>query len=226
MHNPSQHHKADPFIRVAIVEDNAYLRAGWEAILDSVHEFVVQETYGSAEEALADSDMKLVDVVLMDIGLPEMSGIECVVRLKDRYPDITIVMITVHDDDQHIFDALCAGAVGYLLKHVEPIELINAIRVAHTGGSPMTPNIARKVISVFQKKQTTRTKVKELTEREQEVLEHLSRGESYATIAEALFLSVDGVRYHIRHIYEKLHVHSRSEAIAKGFKERLIHPRW
>jgi len=215
-------------IRIAIVEDNAYLRAGWEVILDNVRDFVVQANHGSAEDALADADLHRADVVLMDIGLPGISGIECLAQLTERYPRLSIIMITVHDDDQHVFEAMCAGAVGYLLKHIEPIELINAIRVAHAGGSPMTPNIARKVIESFRRGRRARRniEVEALTDREQEILEWLSQGTSYATIAEQLYLSIDGVRYHIRHIYEKLHVHSRAEAVAKGLKHRLIHPRW
>jgi DNA-binding NarL/FixJ family response regulator len=160
----------------------------------------------------------------MDIGLPGMSGIECVKRIKERRPAATIVMCTVHDDDKNVFDALCAGAIGYLLKKTPPDELVRSIRDAATGGSPMTPNIARSVIASFQKAAKPAHVDDALTEREREVLDEMARGKSYAGIARELFISMDGVRYHIRHIYEKLQVHSRGEAVARALKQKLISP--
>ena len=162
----------------------------------------------------------------MDIGLPGMSGIEGVKVLKKKFPQIIIVMCTVHDDDDKIFEAICAGAVGYLLKKTSPAELIKALREAYIGGSPMTPIVARKVIASFQKtplKSFTGEKI-ELSEREQQILKEMSTGKSYAEIAKKIFLSVDGIYYHIRHIYEKLQVHSRAEAVAEGIKKRIIQP--
>ncbi len=217
--------KTGEHINVSIVEDNRFIRAGWEAALRSVPEFEVLGSYGSCEEAFQSPTLSDSDVVLMDIGLPGISGIEGVRRIKTQSPKITVVMCTVFDDDQNVFDAICAGAVGYLLKKTPPDELIDAIRNAATGGSPMTPNIARKVIASFQKPAAkTSAQGEALTDREQEVLEQMAKGKSYTAIAKDLFLSVDGIRYHIRHIYEKLQVHSRGEAVSRGLKNRLIQP--
>lgn len=161
----------------------------------------------------------------MDIGLPGMSGIDGVRYLAEKYPDIAIIICTVYDDDDKIFEAICAGAIGYLLKKIQPEELIQAIQEAASGGSPMTPNIARKVITSFQTSSTANVKTEDtLTDPEKEVLLQLARGKSYTAIGKELFLSVDGVRYHIRHIYEKLQVHSRAEAVAKGLQNRIIFP--
>jgi len=202
------------------------MRQGWRAILEGMDDFVVLGDYENCQPAFEAADIGDSDVMLMDIGLPGMNGIEGVKYIKQRYPDIAIVMCTVHDDDQNIFDALCAGAVGYLLKKTPPDELVKALREAANGGSPMTPNIARKVISTFH--QSVPAKKNDspdrLTQREQEVLEQLAGGYSYAAIAEAMSISLNGVRYHIRGIYEKLQVHSRGEAVAKGMKKRLLRP--
>jgi DNA-binding NarL/FixJ family response regulator len=213
-------------IRILIVEDNKFIRNGWEIALQKESDFLIIGSYGSCEDAFKDEAINSVNVVLMDIGLPGISGIEGVQYLKENYPKIIIVMCTVHDDDDKIFDALCAGAVGYLLKKTKPEELISSLRDAYKGGSPMTPSVARKVIASFQKKSiapSIREKI-ELTEREEEILALMAKGKSYPEIANEIFLSLDGVTYHIRHIYEKLHVHTRAEAVAKGIKKRLIQP--
>ncbi len=214
------------FIHVMIIEDNRYVRAGWELALQHEDDFIVTGAFGSCEEAFQHPEIEEADVVVMDIGLPGMSGIEGVKYLKEKYPEQTIVMCTVHEDDEQIFEALCAGAVGYLLKRTTPEELIKALREAHRGGSPMTPSVARKVIRSFQRKPLKSFTGEEvsLTEREQQILTLMAQGKSYATIAEEVCLSVDGVSYHVRHIYEKLQVHSRAEAVAQGLKKRLIPP--
>ena len=142
--------RSEKLIAISIIEDNAYLRDGWMSVLDGVADFLLLGSYESCEEAFSGSNIGQSDVVLMDIGLPGMSGTEGVDKLTEDYPDLAVIMITVHDDDHHVFDAICAGAVGYLLKHTTPLELIDAIRSAYNGGSPMTPNIARKVINSFQ----------------------------------------------------------------------------
>lgn len=215
-------------INVSIVEDNHHLRSGWEVMLQSVPDFEVLGTYGSCEGAIEHLDPRATDVLLMDIGLPGISGIDGVRHFSNASRDLVIVMVSVHDDDQHIFDALCAGAVGYLHKQVDPVQLIDAIRDAHAGGSPMTPTIARRVISALRKLPRRVAAVAEgpagLTDKERDVLSHLAAGASYADVGKAMFLSVDGVRYHIRHIYEKLHVHSRAEAVAEGHRRDLIGP--
>jgi len=217
---------ANNVINLAIIEDNAFIRKGWEAVLSAEKDFKVISSSGSCEDAFlneADHDkaniFEYVDIVIMDIGLPGMSGIEGVKYLQQKYPGILIIMCTVHDEDDKVFDAIYAGAVGYLLKKTTPAELINALHEAYRGGSPMTPSIARKIISSFQQQPKTGA---ELTEREQEILSLMAKGLTYSAIAENMFLSIDGVYYHIRHIYEKLHVHSRAEAVAQGFKQRII----
>ena len=209
-------------ISISIIEDNRYVRTGWQAVLQNVPNFEVVGIFESCEAAFAAEEIGISDVVIMDIGLPGMSGIEGARYIAEKYPDTTIIMCTVYDDDEKIFEALCSGAIGYLLKKIQPQELIQAIQDAAAGGSPMTPNIARKVIKSFQgATDTSRRKEDQLTEREKEVLHLLSQGKSYAAIGKELFLSVDGVRYHIRHFYEKLQVHSRAEAVAKGLDEFL-----
>ena len=210
---------------VSIIEDNRFFRTGWEAILKSDRDFNLVGSYASCEEAFETAAIGESDVCLMDIGLPGMSGIEGVRYMKKQFPSIPVIMCTVHDDDDNIFRSLCAGAVGYLLKKTEPEELTRALKDAADGGSPMSPNIARRVIASFQTQQKEPSSQEDrLSERELHVLQQMALGKSYATIASEMYLSVEGVRYHIRHIYEKLQVHSRSEAIALGLKDRLIHP--
>ena len=213
------------YIAISIIEDNHHLRNAWRATLETVSDFLVLGDYGSCEDALEAEDIGESDVILMDIGLPGISGIEGVRHLKAKYEKPAILMITVHDDDQYVFNAICAGAIGYLLKATPPEKLIEAIREAQKGGSPMTPNIARKVIAAFQQQPRRKNEsVEQLSEPELKILTLLSEGKSYAKIAETVFLSVHGVRYHLRHIYEKLQVQSRGEAVAKGLKMRLINP--
>ena len=216
---------SDQIITISIIEDNRYVRTGWQAVLQNVPNFEVVGLFESCEAAFAAEEIGISDVVIMDIGLPGMSGIEGVKVITEKYPDTAIIMCTVYDDDEKIFEALCSGAIGYLLKKIQPQELIHAIQDAAAGGSPMTPNIARKVIKSFQgATDTSRRKEEQLSEREKEILHLLSQGKSYAAIGKELFLSVDGVRYHIRHFYEKLQVHSRAEAVAKGLQNHIIQP--
>lgn len=210
-------------IKIVIIEDNRYMREGWTTILDFESDFVVLDAFESCEDAFEADLMEQADIVLMDIELPGMSGIEGVKYLQQEYSDLAVIMATVFDDDKNVFDALCAGAVGYLMKKVSPEELKEAIRDANSGGSPMTPNIARKVISSFHDSVSDKDE-QQLKDRELEILEQLAKGKSYAAIGKTVFLSVDGVRYHIRNIYRKLQVHSRSEAVSKGYARRLIDP--
>lgn len=210
-------------IKIVIIEDNRYMRKGWTAILDFETDFVVLDAFQSCEDAFNSDIMARADIVLMDIELPGMNGIEGVKFLQKEHPDLAVIMATVFDDDKNIFDALCAGAVGYLMKKVSPEELKQAIREANNGGSPMTPNIARKVIQTFHYP-NLKDSEEQLNERELEILEQLAKGKSYAAIGKSVFLSVDGVRYHIRNIYRKLQVNSRSEAVSKGYSRRLIDP--
>jgi DNA-binding NarL/FixJ family response regulator len=181
----------------------------------------VTGTYGSIEDALGTEWLRSANVVVLDIGLPGMSGIEGIPEIRKKNPDAAIIMATVFEDDQNIFDALRAGAVGYLSKRVSTSELVQAVRSAHQGGSPMTPNIARKVIQSFQQSQSA-ADTGGLNSREREVLNLLADGKSYGGIAKQLHLSVDGVGYHIRNIYQKLQVKNRGEAVREGFRRRLI----
>ncbi|GAB6283553.1 MAG: response regulator transcription factor [Ignavibacterium sp.] len=218
--------KYSEIINVVIIEDNKFIRNGWELILQNEKDFQIIGSYGSCEEAFKNEDIALADIILMDIGLPGISGIDGVKYLKEKFPKLIIIMCTIYEDDDKIFDALCAGAVGYLLKKTEPAQLASALRDAYYGGSPMTPSVARKIISIFQKKPVISFNGEnvELTEREIQILTLMSKGKSYKEIANEIFLSIDGVTYHIRNIYEKLNVHSRSEAVAEGLKKRIIKP--
>ncbi len=213
-------------IAVTIIEDNHFLRQGWRSLLEAQNDMIVLEDYENCELALASESIGQSNVILMDIGLPGMSGVEGVSRLLKKYPSLNIIMCTVFDDDDHVFDAICSGAVGYLLKKTPPQELVAAIREAVRGGSPMTERIARKVIRSFHRpsQRSSEANPDALTAREQEVLEKLAEGNSYATIADALGISLNSVRSYIRHIYDKLQVHSKTEAVSKGLKQRIIRP--
>lgn len=210
---------SDELIRVSIIEDNDYMREGWEAFIDFERDMTVVGSFESCEKAFDDTNFQRSDLVLLDINLPGMDGIEGLSHIRRTDPDKIVIMVTVHDDDDHIFAALKAGAIGYLMKKVAPNELVEAVRDAYNGGSPITPNIARRVISTFHASQKLD---EELTERELNILRELAKGLSYAAIGKKIFLSVDGIRHHIRNIYRKLEVNSKSEAVAKGLKNRLI----
>lgn len=208
-------------IKVGIIEDNKYMREGWKTFIDYEKDLCVVGSYGSCEDAFESDEINNIDLLIMDIGLPGMSGIEGVRYVREHHSEIFVVMATVFDDDEYIFEALKAGAVGYLMKKVTPDELVTAIRDAYEGGSPITPNIARKVINTFHEAGIL---ADELNDRELQILKQLATGRSYAAIGKKIFLSVDGVRHHIRNIYQKLEVHSRSEAIAKGILNNIIKP--
>jgi len=216
----------DSIIKLMIIEDNRFTRIGWEAVIQANKNFNLVGSFSDCESAFGSDVPQTADVVLMDIGLPGISGIEGVKYLKEKFHDILIVMCTVHEDSEEIFQAICAGAVGYLTKRTSPEELIKSLIEAYNGGSPMTPSVARKVIGSFQnvKAFDDENKISELNEREEQILNLMAQGKSYNAIADEVYLSIDGVYYHIRHIYEKLHVHSRAEAVAQGIKKRLIAP--
>jgi len=207
-------------IRVIIVEDNQYIREGWTMTLDDDPEIVVKRTFRDCESALQSEDIKWCDIILLDIQLPGIMGTEGVEKFLEINPKLAIVMITILEDSEHIFKALQNGAVGYMIKKIEPEELVQAVKDAYEGGSPMSPMIARKVISAMQI--TPEGKKLEINERETEVLELLANGHSYSAIGKELDLTVDGVGYHIRNIYRKLQVNSKAAAVAKGIKNGLI----
>jgi DNA-binding NarL/FixJ family response regulator len=203
-------------ITVAIVEDNDKLRATLARMLNRSPGFQCVSDYQNAEDALRELPAAPPNVVLMDINLPGMNGVECVRQLKAVAPQIQVMMLTVYEDTENIFDALAAGANGYMLKRTPTPELLEAITEVHRGGSPMTMHIARKVVQSFQKAPAAPVPATEnLSEREQQVLDLLSHGLMYKEIAEKLGLSYETVHTYIRRIYEKLQVRTRTEAVAK-----------
>jgi DNA-binding NarL/FixJ family response regulator len=202
-------------ISVSIVEDNEQLRGTLARVIGRAEGFRCLSHYPSAEAALEGLPKDHPDVVLMDINLPGMNGVECVRQLKQVTPQVQIVMLTVYEDTDNIFQALSAGASGYMLKRTKSAELLDAIRDVHRGGSPMTTHIARKVIQSFQKAGPSVQPTENLSQREQEVLECLSQGFLYKEIADKLGISYETVHTYIRRIYEKLQVRTRTEAVAK-----------
>jgi DNA-binding NarL/FixJ family response regulator len=206
-------------ISVSIVDDEKKLCKSIATFLNGSTGFRCLSIYGSAETALQQLPKDNPDVVLMDINMAGMDGIECVKRLKTLAPQIQILMLTVYEDTEQIFKALTAGATGYLLKRLEPEELLQAIRDVHLGGSPMSNSIARKVVASFQKANVSGEKQNLLTTREQEVLDCLAQGLAYKQIGDHLNISINTIRTHLRHIYEKLHVQSRTEAVAKYLRQ-------
>jgi DNA-binding NarL/FixJ family response regulator len=202
-------------ISVSIVDDEKKLCKSIATFLNGSTGFQCISIYGSAEAALEHLPADKPEVVLMDINMAGMDGIECVRRLKALSPQIQILMLTVYDDTEQIFKALAAGATGYLLKRLDPGELLQAIRDVHAGGSPMSNSIARKVVASFQAAGQAGEKHNLLSPREQSVLDCLAQGLAYKQIADQLGISINTIRTHLRHIYEKLHVQSRTEAVAK-----------
>ena len=202
-------------ISVSIVEDDAPVRASLAKLIDGSSGCHCVSRHGSAENALQEIPGIKPDVVLMDINLPGINGVECVRGLKPLLPATQIIMLTVYQNTEHIFDALAAGATGYLLKQTPPDELLAAIREVHAGGSPMSSHIARKIVQSFQQVVTPSPEAQSLTPREVQVLDLLAKGFLYKEIAETTKTTYATVHTHIRHIYEKLHVRSRTEAVAK-----------
>ena len=202
-------------ISVSIVEDNDQLRATLARVLNRADGFRCLSHYANAEDALKDLPRVRPDVVLMDINLPGMNGVQCVRQLKALLPEIQVMMLTVYEDTENIFNALAAGASGYMLKRTSSKELLEAIQDVQRGGSPMTMHIARKVVQSFQHSAASAQSTENLSEREQQVLDLLSQGLMYKEIAEKLAISYETVHTYIRRIYEKLQVRTRTEAVAK-----------
>ena len=212
-------------IAVSIVEDHPDIRMGMSYALQSSPGFRVVGEYGSAEECLDRLDQASPDVILMDINLPGISGIAATARIKAEHPRIEIVILSVLEDDENVFRAICAGASGYVTKPVLSEQLPGLIEDAFGGGTPMSPHIARRVLELFRHYSPPPKSDYQLTPRELEVLELLTQGDDYRLISEKLFLSIYTVRAHIRNIYDKLHVHSMSQAVSKALKEKVIPPR-
>lgn len=204
-------------ISVSIVEDDTLIREALTDMLNEADGFQCLGSFPDCESALEQLKKEKPSVMLMDIELPGMSGIEGVKKIKERYPKIDIIMLTVHEDLSLVFKALSAGACGYLDKSASEEKILDSIKEIYGGGAPMSYKIAKLVVSSFQKKTETR-----LTGREFDVLDLLCKGNSYKEIAYSLFITVGTVRHHIKNIYYKLHVHSKSEAVAKALKERIV----
>ncbi|HET7118362.1 MAG TPA: response regulator transcription factor [Hanamia sp.] len=206
-------------IRIAIVEDNNTLRKSLTHLFDNTDSMKCVASLSNLMNVVSEFRKARPDVVLMDIGLPNISGIEGVRTVKENFDNIQVLMFTVFDDDEKIFEAIKAGASGYLLKKSSPEEIIEAIRSLYNGGAPMSASIARKVIQSFQQNTTANKDDYQLTTRENELLYSLIDGLSYKKLAEKYFISISTVRTHIRHIYEKLHVNSKAQAVAKALKK-------
>lgn len=207
-------------IKVTLYEDNNALREALEILIKGVDNYSLLGAYGDCLHIETDLRQEQPDVILMDIDLPGRSGIEGAHLAKKISPASEVLMLTVFDDDDKIFKAICAGASGYLLKKTPPSKILDAIEEVYNGGAPMTPVIARKVLQLFPKTSAANIELDKLTSREQEVLQSLAKGNSYKMVAAELEISIDTVRTYIKRIYEKLHVHSVAEAINKAFLKK------
>jgi DNA-binding NarL/FixJ family response regulator len=212
----------ETIIKAAIIEDQRDIREGLTMLIDGTPGYKCTGSYRSMEEAFEKIKGQVPDVVLCDIGLPGMSGIDGIGILKERYPELQLLMLTVYDDDDRIFDALCAGACGYLLKRTAPARLLECLKEAVTGGAPMSPEIASRVITLFREIRPPERADYELTPHETRLLKLLVEGHNYTTAAREQNVSYNTIKFHMQHIYEKLQVHSKSEAVAKAMRERLI----
>jgi DNA-binding NarL/FixJ family response regulator len=204
-------------ITLAIVEDLDEVREGLRQFISLSPEFQVLDTFKTAEEALYDLPRICPDIVIMDISLPGMNGIDCIKLVKSKTPRTQFMMFTVYENDEKVFEALKAGASGYLLKNTGLVHMIESLKELYDGGSPMSSNIARKLVTVFREQQKEATPVQVLSNRENEILQLLAKGLLYKEIADTLAISTGTVRQHIHKIYEKLHVQNRTEAINKAF---------
>ena len=211
-----------PIIKGAIIEDLRDIREGLAVLINGTEGFRCTGAFRSMEDALESIERELPDVALVDIGLPGMSGIDGIRILKGRHPGLAMLMLTVYQDDDRIFDALCAGACGYLLKNTAPARLLASLEEAVMGGSPMSPEIARRVVTLFREIRPPEKADYQLTPHETRLLKMLVEGHNYKTAAKELSVSVNTISFHMRHIYEKLQVHSKSEAVSKALRHGLI----
>ncbi len=213
--------KNEPPITVALIEDEKEVRQGLSYILDNTEGFRCVGEFRSYEDAFTSLRIP-PDVLLSDIGLPGISGVEGARLFKERFPATAIIMLTVYADDDKIFRSICGGASGYILKKDPPARILDSIKDVHAGGAPMSSEIAAKVLHAFRLLNPPKGTDNNLTRREEEILDELVKGNSYKSTADHLNISIHTVRFHIRSIYEKLHVHSKSEAVAKALKEHLL----
>jgi DNA-binding NarL/FixJ family response regulator len=209
-------------LKVALVEDQPRIRESLGILIGGTDGFRCTAEFACMEDALAKIGGDLPDVALVDIGLPGMNGVDGIRELKKSYPALTVLMLTVYDDDKRIFDALCAGACGYLLKKTPPARLLECLQEAASGGSPMSPEVARRVVSLFREIRPPEDAEYHLTPHEIRLLKLLVEGHNYKTAAAELSLSINTIRFHMKSIYEKLQVHSKSEAVAKGLRQHIV----
>lgn len=209
-------------IRVVLIEDQRDVREGLAVLINGSSGFRCVAAFRTMEDALRSIGGELPDVVLTDIGLPGMSGVEGARILKERYPELPIVALTVFDDDEDVFDALCAGASGYLLKNTPPARLLDSLREVTSGGAPMSPDVARRVVRLFREFRPPERAPHQLTPQETELLKLVIEGHSYKTAAANLDISVSTVSFHLQNIYTKLQVHSKTEAVAKALRNHLV----
>jgi DNA-binding NarL/FixJ family response regulator len=209
-------------INVVIVEDHRDIREGLRFLIDNTSGYRCSGSFQSVEDALDAFDRAQTDIVLMDLGLPGMSGIDGIRLLNQQHPDLPLVALTVYEDDERIFEALCAGASGYLLKKTPPARLLECLKDVTTGGAPMSPEVASRVIALFREFRPPAPAEHGLTPHELRLLRLLAEGHSYKTAAAVLGSSVNTVAFHMKHIYTKLQVHSKSEAVAKALRDRIV----
>lgn len=210
-------------IKVVIFEDNTNLRRGLTTLINGSNGFECVGAFGNCDMLLKNIADTNPDVILMDIELPGISGIEAVKILKPRFPKIKILMETIFEDDEKVFHSICNGAEGYILKNTPPSQILDAIKEIHEGGAPMTPSIASKVLAMFKSGRSfSKDDSYKLTDREMEVLKFLVDGMSYKLIAEKCFVSIDTISSHVKNVYKKLQVHSKSEAVAKAIKGKIV----
>ncbi|MCK6543124.1 response regulator transcription factor [bacterium] len=212
-------------IQVIITDDNVTVRQGLSSLINGTDGFRCIGTYADAETLLEKLKRTLPNVILMDIKMPGMSGIQALKHIKAHYANINIIMLTVYDDNELILEALLSGADGYLVKHTQPIRLLESIREVCSGGSPMNANIAKKIVSLlkaFHSYNVTEDQKITLSERERDILTRLSKGYTHESIADDLHIHISTIKYHLRNIYTKLHASTKSEAIAKAIRNRII----
>ena len=209
-------------VGVAIIEDHREYRDYLTALISGTEGFQCTGSFRSVEEALARINANVPDVMLIDIGLPGMSGIEGIRLFKERYPEVLFLTLTIHDDDERIFDALCAGASGYLLKKTQPAQLVESVKEAAQGGAPMSPEVARRVIRLFREIRPPDLVNYNLSPHEIRILKLLVEGHNYKTAATKLGVAPTTINFHLQNIYQKLQVHSKTEAVAKALRNQLI----
>lgn len=212
----------DDLIKVAIIEDRREIREGLRVLINGTPAHRCTGVFASMEDALGQIGLDAPGVILVDIGLPGMSGIDGIPLLQERCPQARILVLSVYDDDERIFAALCAGACGYLLKKTPPARLLDSLKEAVDGGGPMSPEVAHRVIELFRDVRPPRTPSHDLTPHEVRLLKLLAEGHNYKTAAREFDVSVNTISFHMKHIYEKLHVHSKSEAVAKALRGGIV----